>query len=119
MEMKEQKLSRKLPKRRSCIVRLLLLVAPACNPVGNIKLELPDLKDPNRNYAIKKLAEEIVSPEVLAKIKQNDPEFKSLETDELTTYMIKLEAGNILYEQHCTDTILTTTASLRESECCC
>jgi hypothetical protein len=119
MEMKEQKLSRKLPKRRSCIVRLLLLVAPACNPVGNIKLELPDLKDPNRNFAIKKLAEEIVSPEVLAKIKQNDPEFKSLETDELTTYMIKLEAGNLVYEQQCIDTILTTTASLPESECCC
>ena len=62
-------------------------------PVGNIKLELPDLKDPSRNFAIKKLAEEIVTQEVLDKIKQNDPEFKALETDELRQLMIDLEAG--------------------------
>ena len=54
---------------------------------------MPDLKDPNRNFAIKKLAEEIVSQEVLDKIRENDPEFKSLETEELRQYMIDLEAG--------------------------
>lgn len=56
-------------------------------------LKLPDLKDPNRNFAIKKLAEEIASTDTLAKVRESYPELKILEPEELSAFLIKLEAG--------------------------
>ena len=54
---------------------------------------LPDLKDGSRNHAIKKLAEELSSPEILSKLKENDPESKYLEHEPLSRFLVSLEQG--------------------------
>lgn len=77
--------------------------------VGNVKL--PDLRDPNRNFAIKKLAEEIGSEETLARVRENDPDLKILEPEELSRFMVKLELGKQSINQKCTEIIQMTTAS--------
>jgi hypothetical protein len=74
-------------------------------------VKLPDLRDPNRNFAIKKLAEEIGSEETLARVRENDPDLKILEPEELSRFMVKLELGKQSINQKCTEIIQMTTAS--------
>lgn len=54
---------------------------------------MPDLKDGNRNHAIKKLAEELSSSETMARLKEIDPESKNLINSELIHFIVNLENG--------------------------
>lgn len=67
-------------------------------PVGFLEalvgqLHLPDLRDANRNFAIKKLAEELASEDTLSKVKESDPESKMLCPIELSKFVVELENG--------------------------
>lgn len=95
----------------------LLAVSTILILVGQLKL--PDLKDSNRNFAIKKLGEELASPDLLAKVKESDPELKILDPVVLTAFLLKLESGSPDINQKCLGITQTTTTDLPGSECCC
>lgn len=65
------------------------------------QLQLPDLKDGNRNHALKKLAEELSSADTLAKLRESDPESKYLDPLQLSDYLVSLEAE--MYKHHKND----------------
>jgi hypothetical protein len=54
---------------------------------------LPDLKDSNRNQCLKRLADEISSPETLDKLREVYPENKFLEPAGLCAFVVLLEKG--------------------------
>lgn len=68
------------------------------SPVSSSKflvgqLYLPELKDANRNFAIKKIAEELASADTLAKVRESDPDSKLLHPAELSKFLVELEGG--------------------------
>lgn len=62
------------------------------------ELRLPDLQDSNRNQVLKKLAEELASSEVLAKLKEDDPTCANLDVARLTELITDIE--NEMWERH-------------------
>lgn len=58
------------------------------------QLHLPDLREANRNFAIKKIAEELASADTLAKVRESDPDSKLLDPKELSKFLVELEAGS-------------------------
>lgn len=65
------------------------------------QLQLPDLKDGSRNHALKKLGEELSSPDTLAKLRESDPESRYLNPIELSEFVVALEAE--MYRIHKND----------------
>lgn len=54
---------------------------------------LPDLKDSNRNQCLKRLADEISTPETLDKLREVEPDSKHLEPAALCAFIVQLEKG--------------------------
>lgn len=62
-------------------------------PTFNISL--PDLKDPNRNMGLKRLAEELSGEEVLNKLREFDPESPLLDPSNLRDFILGIEKSKI------------------------
>lgn len=87
--------------RESSMVSMNAPKSPVLEKTMSIgQLQLPELKDGTRNFALKKLAEALSAEETLAKLRESDPQSKYLNPAELSRFIVALEQEIFKHHAH-------------------